>query len=314
MWHGIQIEQKIIARADRISTVSQNQKYACYGEMGITGRLNKDNLGDEIVSVISNACRPLLGSEKPKRNHEYRGRIFPKTAKAILWVGGFNAWADDEALFAAMNKIMRQEADTHFLFTGKALKGIEETKYLRFLSRVEQKKWGNRVHFLGWVDVEKMPMLFTECNAGLNVDLPCLETFTGARNRINEMMRYNLPVVTTEGSEIAEQLKKHEAAVVVPHNNADELADAIEKICNDASLRKQVLKNADILKNTHFSAKIAQKCFLNWAESPTRAARSRKTAIQKALRGPLAAYHYAKHRGTRAFLSKCRQLISSKFG
>lgn len=69
-----------------------------------------------------------------------------------------------------------------------------------------------------------------KAHLGINVDKMCVETLTGARNRINEMMKFGLPVVTTAGTEIAEDVEKVGAGLAVQSGDCLALAEAIEDV------------------------------------------------------------------------------------
>jgi hypothetical protein len=154
--HGYALEEAIIRRADKISVVSKNQKFACIGELSCIGRLSKDNFRHSFVEVVENACLPLPSS-KNQQGSVFRGKIFPQDAVAALWLGGFNAWGDEETLFKGLEQAMKECADLHFVCTGGTLPGIDEEKYPRFCKMVEMSENRSRYHLLGWIEAEKSP-------------------------------------------------------------------------------------------------------------------------------------------------------------
>jgi hypothetical protein len=61
----------------------------------------------------------------------------------------------------------------------------------------------------------------------VNVDKSCYETEFGARNRITDMLHVGLPVVSTRGSEVAEEVEQEGLGVVVPRADPSSLAEGI---------------------------------------------------------------------------------------
>ena len=307
---AIEKEKTILKRADVISVVSTPQKFAVIGEMAILGLLSKKIIRPAI-EVVENACTPLREGEKrsPSEKTVFRGALFPPDATALLWIGGINAWADGETLFAGVERAMRENSKVHLVITGGALKGIDEKQFGKFRKNAEQSEFSNRFHFLGWVEAEKMPALFHECDAGLNVDRLCPETETGARNRLNEFLRYGLPIISTAGSAIAQKIGEKNAGRVVESGNVEDLSqalllisrggDTIEKIRYNG--RKMALEDCSIAKTT--------APLENFLKNPRRA--ERISPVQTSLSAGIS---YWKTRGTKAFLKKCRQKISEKIG
>ena len=98
---------------------------------------------------------------------------------------------------------MAEIPELNFISTGGAIAGLDDKTFARFMEFVNASAYKDRFIFLGWVKTNEIPLIYGACNVGLNIDRSCVETFTGARNRINEMMKFGLPVITTLGSEIA---------------------------------------------------------------------------------------------------------------
>ena len=129
---GLSVEQTILKRADKVSVVSTPQKHACMGELAMLGRLTKDTFRHRFVDVVENACLPLRPHERKKKRDIFRGILFPREAVVGVWIGGFNAWADEKTLFDGVEKVMSHYENFHFVYTGDILPGIEEKKFPYF--------------------------------------------------------------------------------------------------------------------------------------------------------------------------------------
>lgn len=301
------MERTILARADKISVVSNPQKYAVFGEMAMLGLLTKDNFCHSIVEVVENSCRPLTHQEKTSPTR-FRGNIFPQNAIVATWIGGMNAWADEKTLFEACEIAMAKMANFHFVMTGESLLGIDEESYPRFQKRVAESRFHERFHLLGWIPSEQVPSLLSEANMGINVDRFCIETETGARNRINEMLRFGLPIVTTAGSEIAEYIEQYGAGKTCPSGSSEEIAQALITLGEGESLRQQCSKAGQTLIETRFSGSILQRSFCDWITNPVP---SPKIMLHHENRIS-AGISYLRHRGISAFGKRILRELSAR--
>lgn len=233
--HYLNMEKKIIGRADYFSTVSEAQRFAVIGELGICGRLLKDNFGFEQVFTIPNATVFFHGeTEKDevlvKKAEELLEKV-PEEAFKLFWVGGYNTWVDEDTLFKGVEAAMKENGNIYFVSTGGGIEGLSNETFKRFYEMVQNSEFKERFVFLGWVETKLIPYIYRRCDVGLNVDKMCVETLTGARNRINEMMKFGLPMVTTFGSEIAEVAVNAGCGVGVRSGDYVEMSAKIVEMC-----------------------------------------------------------------------------------
>ncbi|MEK7672737.1 MAG: glycosyltransferase [Patescibacteria group bacterium] len=233
--HYFEMEKLILKRADKFSTVSKAQGQAVIGELACFGRINKETFGYKFVEPIANATETFenenelrLKVEAGNYLKEEEVNILEDSGKFILlWVGGYNTWVDAETLFFGLEKAMNECPDLYFISTGGEIKGLDDKTFARFKELINGSKYKDRFVFLGWVDSEIIPYLYSKASAGINVDLDCVETKTGARNRINEMMKYGVPVVTTLGSEISYEVEESGSGIGVESGSVTGLKEAI---------------------------------------------------------------------------------------
>ena len=109
----------------------------------------------------------------------------------------------------------------YFVSTGGAIKDVSNKAFSDFLDKIDTSKNKGKYIFLGWINTEDMHKIYQESDIGINVDFLCTETETGARNRLNEMIKFQLPIITTGGSEIAETIGKYKAGECVPNQNIE---------------------------------------------------------------------------------------------
>lgn len=265
--HYYDIEKTIIKRADKLSAVSKPQMHALLGELAMMGRLNKENFSHDFVSHIPNGTE-YFNEESSINSNKIAGYRFN-----LLWLGGYNTWVDEETLFKGVETAMQKCPKMRYLSTGGKIKGLDNKTYDRFLELVTTSKYQKRFEFLGWVDTSDIPFILKRADVGLNVDRMCTETITGARNRINEMMKFGLPVVSTLGSEISYEMAECDAGIGVKSGDAEALAEALVQM-----YKKWKIADLKFYGNNG-KAYIISKCnyeyvcrpFIKWLENPSKA-------------------------------------------
>lgn len=307
------MESSVIRRANFFSVVSNSQKYALYGELAGLGRLHKDNFGEDIVELVPNSCRPLSFSEQEKKEEKlFRGKLFPTDAFTLLWIGGINAWADEKTLFIALEKSMSENKKIHFVMTGGILRGIDEKSFPRFQERVKHSKFADRFHFLDWVKTEDFPSLFWECDAGINIDRPCIETTFGARNRLNEMLRYSLPIISTTGTEVMSHIVERGGGIPCNMSDAEGISQIILSLSYGEEDQEKRRKAQENLRRNDFSGTITTKGFRQWIQNPQK---NTFFSVSLSQGGKLGAgISYWKQRGAKSFFHKLWYLFASKLG
>jgi len=148
----------------------------------------------------------------------------------MLWMGGYNTWVDEITLFKGVTEAMKKCEKLYFVSTGGEISGLDNKTFAKFKELIEKSEFRNRFVFLGWVNTADIPYVYKRANLGLNTDRKCAETIFGARNRLNEMMKFGLPIVTTLGSEISRECTAYGAGVGVKSGDYEGLASAISTI------------------------------------------------------------------------------------
>lgn len=221
-----QREAQIVRSADRFSTVSTPQHFALYGELASFGRLNHKTEGYPFSCVIRNGNELSLIDE-PISDLQLRGEIVPADAFLVFFSGAYNTWLDDEMLFSGLLSAMKRDDRIHFVSTGGAVSGLSSTTFQRFWKHIEASGFSDRFHFLGWLMRADLLACYEQVDLAINIDRENHETLFGARNRINEWLSYSVPVLSTVGSELTEELRDSEAMIPVRCGDSEGLAEAL---------------------------------------------------------------------------------------
>jgi glycosyltransferase involved in cell wall biosynthesis len=319
------MEARILKRADKLSAVSGAQGHALLGELAWGGRLNNESFGYEFVHDIANGIEWFEGErdeEEEKADQDAAGgegsrlrandilKDVPEDCFILLWLGGYNTWVDEVTLFKGVVAAMEECEKLYFVSTGGEIKGLDNKTFAKFKEMIEGSRFKDRFVFLGWVDTEVIPHIYKRADCGLNVDRKCVETLTGARNRINEMMKFGLPVVTTLGSEISYEVERVGAGIGVRSGKYGELGDAIVSIYKEWSGGRGLGKYG---KNGQ--KYIEEECnygklmlpLLKWLENPRPAPdRTVNLNLKKGL-GVKGAWKYLRENGFKKAFKKLRR-------
>lgn len=270
--HYFQMEKRVIEAADKLSAVSKAEAGALLGELGAFGRLNKESFGYKFVEHVPNGTEWLESEKKESELRLAAIENLPKEAFVLLWVGGYNTWVDEFTLFKGVNEAMAQCPNLYFVSTGGQISGLDGQTFEKFRKMIEESEYKNRFVFLGWVETAAMPIAYARAQAGINVDRRCVETLTGARNRINEMMKFGLPVITTRGSEIADEMTRVGAGISVKSGDHVALAAAIAKIYSEWSASSDEFKEYSRKGMKYIEAEcnygVTLTPLIEWLENP----------------------------------------------
>lgn len=266
--HFWKMEEAVLRRADMISTVSDAQAHAVIGELATVSRLGKETQGYPFVCTIPNA---IVEESYSHSSRVLRDHLVDEGDFVALWVGGYNTWTDVEMLFAALSRAMRAVPDLRFVSTGGAIDGHDEITFARFRQRIDGSDFAERAHFVGWVPTEDVPSYYFEADLGLNVDGSNFETVYGARNRLNEMMKVGLPILTTVGTEISLTLERQQLALCSPIGDGEAFGDRIIWAAAHRQELETMSRQAREFALEHYSYARTTRPLIEWLQQPGRA-------------------------------------------
>ena len=265
LYHFWYLYAPALVRSDKFSAASSLQANALMGELGVVGRLNAYTRDWQFVHVIPNSRDPgVYKLEKPVRSEIGVSR----DDFMVLWIGGYNFWCDPEMLFKGLDDAMASNPRIHFVSTGGAIEGHDETSFAQFKKLVENSKYKNRYHFMGWVPSELIPNYLCDADMGINIDRPCAEATFGARNRLTDMLKAGLPVISTLASEISRQISDVAAGIGVELQNPRNLTKKLLWASKNPGKIKAMKEHALHLFSSSYTSDITTVEIRKWLENP----------------------------------------------
>ena len=267
-----------LRRGDAFSTVSRRQRLATLGQLGVAGRLNRNTCGAELVSWIPNVGEPLPPPEGPP----LRGRIVPADAMLVLWLGGWNTWADFPTAIVSLESAMAGCQQLHLVATGGAILGQDERTYEAFVAQVSRSSFRDRFHLVGWLPPPQVARALSEADVAIVADKTLVETELGCRNRVATALASGVPVLATRGVELLDDAEAAGAARLAPSGATNELADALLDVAAKPVERRRMADAALRFAATRTPlATVAPVAA--WALAPRRAADAGRLLSQRRL-------------------------------
>jgi len=179
--------------------------------------------------------------EKPQINLHKRISI-NEDEKILLYQGGLQQGRGLELLIEAMDEI----EEGHLLFIG----GGKLTQTLK--EQAEASKQADRIHFLDKVPFQELPSYTREAYLGFQVlQNICFNHYSASSNKLFEYMMAHVPVISCDFPEIKKVVEETNTGLVVDSHNASEIANAVNQLVKDTSLRNQLSENTKQAKEIY---------------------------------------------------------------
>lgn len=179
--------------------------------------------------------------EKPQINlHKKIG--INEDEKILLYQGGLQQGRGLELLIEAMDEI--EEGHLLFIGGGKLRQTLKE--------QAEASKQADRIHFLDKVPFQELPSYTREAYLGFQVlQNICFNHYSASSNKLFEYMMAHVPVVSCDFPEIKKVVEETNTGLVVDSHNASEIANAVNQLVKDTSLRNQLSENTKQAKEIY---------------------------------------------------------------
>jgi glycosyltransferase involved in cell wall biosynthesis len=158
--------------------------------------------------------------------------------KVVIWAGGVYSWFDPLTLVHAVDRLRGGHSDLKLFFLGMKHPNPEvpdmdisgQTRALaERLGLTGQHVFFNET----WVPYNDRQNWLLDANCGVTTHFEHVETTFAFRTRVLDYLWSGLPIVTTDGDSFADLVRREQLGVVVPAEDPDALAAALEKVLYD---------------------------------------------------------------------------------
>jgi glycosyltransferase involved in cell wall biosynthesis len=172
-----------------------------------------------------------------------------KDDKLLIWNGGILKWYDPGTLLRALAVLKERRNDIKLAFVGGAYPGLGAMGLGRYYQDAvelakELRLLNNTVFFdPTWVAYERMKDYMREADLAVCTYYNNLETHFSLRTRFIDVFWAELPLICTEGDVFSDMVRERQLGIVVPQEDANAVAAAIEKLVDDREFYAQCRAN-----------------------------------------------------------------------
>lgn len=203
--------------------------------------LDQSHALDSLISVVPFGISEEDSPKEEKGKRDFIRGKFPQIQEdsiLFLWGGVISNWFDPLTLIRAVQKAAVQNPKIKLLFlstqhANPLLPSLDMARQAESLSR-NLGLTGKNVFFNDeWVDYQKRGDYFKAADVGVSIHINHFETYYSFRTRILDYLKYELPILCTEGDYFSELVDKETIGISVGSQKKDELTSALLKLAGD---------------------------------------------------------------------------------
>jgi glycosyltransferase involved in cell wall biosynthesis len=231
-----------LERGDFFLCASERQRHFWLGHLAALGRLTPTLYDNDPTTQSLLGIVPFgLSGKPPQRTGPAIKGVVPGVTdadKVVIWAGGVYSWFDPLSLIEAMDHLRRRQPSAKLYFLGMKhpnpeVPDMDIAGQTRALS-AQLGLTGETVFFNdGWVPYTERQNWLLDANCGVTTHYEHVETTFAFRTRVLDYLWAGLPIVTTSGDSFADLVLREGLGVVVPPEDPEALADALEKVLYD---------------------------------------------------------------------------------
>lgn len=242
----------VLSRADGLSVISQHQRYACLGQLGVLDRLR----APPKVAVQPVAYDWPFDKQSPRR---------PEAAPVIALSGGMNTWFDDVSAAALLDAALSAHPGLRVVSTGGGIVGHYTAGAERLTAWAARSPHRDRITLHGWLPHRAVPDALSAASTGLILDVASAEPLLGSRTRALMFAWLGLQIAATPGCALLNAMAAEDLILPLTGNPRDNAALLIAPPDPDR------VRRADAWLTRHCAP---DRCFAplqQWLTAPTRA-------------------------------------------
>ncbi len=272
LFHVWKLYRSVLARVDKVSVVSNPQRFSVIGQLAFCGRLNRHTVGYEFVHTIPCGIDAEVGENIPENAERIiRGKEVADDDFVVFWAGSYNTWSDVSTLVKGLEGAMAKNPRLKYVSIGGGTPHYNEKVFEDFSRLIEQSEYKERFILKGWVPNEQVEGFFAAADVGINVDRRIYEAEIGSRNRVLHFLAHRLPVVSTGLCEFVKDLIEKGHVCEFEQGKPASLTKVLLAIASlDRDSLKQRGESAREYVLEHYSFERTMQPFIQWLVAPPR--------------------------------------------
>jgi glycosyltransferase involved in cell wall biosynthesis len=267
-----------LERGDFFLCASERQRHFWLGHLTALGRLTPSLYDNDptVRSLLAVAPFGLPGKPPQRTTSPVRGPLVAEDDKVVIWAGGVYSWFDPLTLIHAMDRLSRKHSNARLLFLGMRHPnpevpdmdiGTQTRELSERLGLTDRHVFFNET----WVPYAERQNWLLDADCGVTTHYEHVETTFAFRTRVLDYLWTGLPIVTTDGDSFAELVLAEGLGVVVPAEDQDALADALEKVLYDKEFAAAASERIAVVRE-RFTWEIALAPLVSFCRNPSLAA------------------------------------------
>ncbi len=255
---------------------SEAQRGLWMGMLLAAGRVNAVTYQHDraLRSLVDLVPFGLPGDPPKKKKRVMKGvhPLIAKDDKVILWGGGIYDWLDPLTAVRAMEIVYKKRQDVKLFFMG--CKYPNPAVHMRLIPETFQLSdelglTDKAVIFNDWVAYEDRGDYLLESDIGLSLHPDSIETDFSYRTRILDYIWAGLPIITTRGGALSDEVRDKEMGIVVDYYDHENLARTLLDIL-DGNLDLESYKQNQERHRKDYSWQSAIEPLKRFCENPCR--------------------------------------------
>ncbi|WP_189225630.1 glycosyltransferase [Saccharothrix coeruleofusca] len=268
-----------LARGDFFLCASERQRHFWLGHLTALGRLTPALYDNDptVRSLLAVAPFGLPGKPPQRTGPGLRDALgLDADDKVVLWAGGVYSWFDPLTLVQAVDRLRGKRSDVRLVFLGmKHPNPHVPDMGIAGQTRALAKRLdlvGSHVFFNeSWVPYQDRQNWLLDANCGVTTHFEHVETTFAFRTRVLDYLWSGLPIVTTDGDSFADLVSREGLGVVVPAEDTDALAAALEKVLYDEEFAAACAERIAVVRE-RFTWEVALAPLVEFCRNPRPAA------------------------------------------
>lgn len=235
-----------IRAADFIICASEKQKDYWLGWLSALGRVNTYTYQDEpTLAKLINVVPFGLPSEPPVHQKQVLKGVHPAIGREdqlILWGGGLWEWLDPYTLIKAMSLLSTHHPQLKLVFLGVSSPNPGSAKMETAAKAIRLSQdlglYEKSVFFNDWALYHERQNYLLEADVGASLHLDHIETRFSFRTRFLDYIWAGLPILTTAGDIISEEVTWWGLGQVVPCGEVEPVGQALLDLLATPNLRQ----------------------------------------------------------------------------
>ncbi|MGH3762314.1 glycosyltransferase [Actinophytocola sp.] len=246
-----------LERGDFFVCASERQRHFWLGHLTALGRLTPALYDSDptVRSLLAVAPFGLPGKPPQQSFSPIKGTLgdIARADKVILWAGGVYSWFDPLTLLRSVDLLARRHGDVRLVFLGMRHPNPEvpdmgiggQTRLLAHrLGLTDRHVFFNET----WVPYHERQNWLLDADCGVTTHYEHVETTFAFRTRVLDYLWAGLPIVTTDGDAFADLVRTERLGVVVPAEDAEALADALERVLYDEEFARAARERIAVVR------------------------------------------------------------------